>query len=83
MKTVPLSRRALEKRFKKELGRTIHQEMQRVKIEEFARRLIETNKNILEICYDMGFDDNKNISRIFQKEKGITPLQYRKSHSFV
>lgn len=81
LKTVPLSRRALEKKFKKETGRTIHQEIQRVKIDEFCRRLIDSNRNILEICYEMGLDSNKNISRIFQKEKGMTPNQYRKKYT--
>lgn len=76
---VPLSRRALEKRFKKEMGRTLHLEIQRVRIEEFAKRLIETNRSVLEIAIELGFDDNKNISRIFQKIKKMTPLQFRRN----
>jgi len=60
------------------MGHTLLHEIQRVKIDEYAKRLIESNKSILQIAIELGFDDNKNVSRIFQKMKGTSPLQYRR-----
>lgn len=77
---VPLSRRVLEKRFKKETGLPIYQYIQYYRVEKFTELLIRTDKPLSEIAMLCGFEDYKNVSRIFLKQKQITPLQYIKKY---
>ena len=78
VKFVPFSRRVLEKKFKEETGVTIYNYILRLRIEKFSEILITTDIPLIEAASSVGFNDYKNISRLFFKEKGITPFQYRK-----
>jgi len=73
-----LSIRSLQQRFRKTLNRSIHQEIRRNRVQQFAKTLLKTNHTIHKIAYDMGFDDINHISRIFRKEMMMTPIEYRK-----
>ncbi len=73
-----LSLRALQLRFRKVLNRSISQEIHRERIAEMCRQLLNTNFTIQQIGYRMEFDDIKHVSRIFKKETGMTPIEYRR-----
>lgn len=75
---VPLSRRILEIKFKEEMGITIYQYIIRMRIDHIANLLITTDKPMIEIVMQSGFNDSKNISRIFKKYKGCSPNEFRK-----
>lgn len=75
---VPLSRRILEIKFKEEMGITIYQYIIRMRIDHIANLLITTDKSLIEIVMQSGFNDSKNISRIFKKYKGCSPNEFRK-----
>lgn len=77
VKTTALSRRVLEKRFRKFLGRTILDEIHRVRTNQIAQMLVETNLSILEIAMTFGFQGTEHIARYFQKEKGLNLVSYR------
>ncbi|MDD5522888.1 MAG: DNA-binding transcriptional regulator [Kiritimatiellae bacterium] len=79
VKSVPMSRRLLYHRFKKVLGRSIHEEIIRAQVQYAAKMLSETDLPITEIAFKLGYPDAKNLSRIFRREKGITPTAYRKN----
>lgn len=81
LRSVPLSRRVLYKRFQKALGRSIYEEIRRTKMDYAARMLTETSLSINEISEKLGFTDAKNLARLFYKEKGITPFKYRMQYS--
>ncbi len=72
------ARRTLEKKFRVALGCTIHDQIRRTHVEQIARMLRETNLTIAEVASKMGFESEKNLSRYFRQEKGITPKEYRK-----
>ena len=78
LKATTLSRRVLEKRFRKILARSINEEIVRVRIAHFAKMLVDTNLNVTQISETLNFPSLKHVSRCFSKEKGMTPLQYRK-----
>lgn len=78
LKHLPLSRRALEKRFQQITGMPVYKYICNLRIEKFAEKLCETEKNITEIAFESGFTDTKNISRQFKLLKGVTPYEYRK-----
>ena len=74
---VPLSRRLLEYRFKKEFKVSIYQYLLQYRVDRFSELLIKTDKPLSELALMCGFDDYKNISRVFSKYKKMTPNQYR------
>ena len=46
-----------------------------------VRKLLEsTNKLISEIALETGFFDQSHLTRIFKKERGMTPGEYRRNH---
>lgn len=49
-----------------------------------AQMLLEnTNYNVKEISYIVGYDNPLYFSRIFSKQKGVSPSEYRKQLSFL
>lgn len=80
IKQVPLSRRALEKRFRETTGTGVYKYIYNLQIQKFAERLLETDKSIFEIALESGFNNSKNISRQFKQVKGCTPIEYRARH---
>lgn len=75
---VPLSRRLLESRFKKEMGTSIYDYIIRIRIEKIAELLSE-GKAVSEAAFELGLTDIKNVSRSFKKLMGCTPSEYREN----
>lgn len=80
-KAVALSRRSLYERFARMLGRSVHEEIKRVRVDRLARLLVSTDLSVAQIAARLGGTDMKNLSRYFKQDMGVTPLQYRKRHS--
>lgn len=74
----PFSRRNLEIRFKKAMKNTLYQYILNCRIERLAYLLIATELSLSELAIEVGFKDYTNISRLFKKYKGCTPIEYRK-----
>jgi LacI family transcriptional regulator len=75
-----LSRRALEKRFRDSLGRSVLDEIRRVRTDQIAQMLVETELPVAQIAERLGFADAQHIARYFRSAKAISPLAYRKLH---
>ncbi len=75
---VPLSRRLLESRFKKEMGTSIYDYTIRIRIEKIAE-LLRDGKTVSEAAFELGLTDIKNVSRSFKRLMGCTPSEYRDS----
>jgi transcriptional regulator GlxA family with amidase domain len=73
-----LSRRALERRFRREIGHSILQETRRLRTDRIARLLVETHLPIGQIADSLGFPDMQHFARYFRAEKRLSPLAYRK-----
>ena len=80
VKQVPLSRRVLEKKFKEETGESLYQYIQNYRIDQFTRLLITTDYSLFEAALQSGFENYKNVSRIFRKYKSLSPAEYRKRY---
>ncbi len=76
-----ISRRSLERRFKKATNNTVNEYIQRVKIEAAKKSLENGGKNITEVMFDVGYNDTKSFRGIFKKLTGMTPLDYRNKYS--
>ena len=77
---VPLSRRNLEIKFKEEMGTSIYQFIIDCRLEYFSHLLLTTKRTFYDLAIESGFKDCKNISRIFKKYRGITPVEYQEKH---
>jgi LacI family transcriptional regulator len=75
-----LSRRVLEKSFRKILGRSILHEIRRVRVGQICRMLVETNQPISAIALALGYAGVEHVARYFRMEKRMTPLGYRKRY---
>jgi len=77
VKASGVSRRVLEKRFKKSYGVSIYQEIRRARVILFARMLVESNRTVTEIAEHLGFVGIEHIPRYFKAQTGMTPREYR------
>jgi|WetSurMetagenome_2_1015567.scaffolds.fasta_scaffold32278_2 LacI family transcriptional regulator len=80
VKETSLSRRTLEKQFKKTIRRSIYDEIRLVRVELISKLLIETDMPISQIASLFSFTEAEHISRYFKKEKGVGLREFRKIH---
>lgn len=74
---VPVSRRMLERKFRKIVGRGIAEEIRRVRIERARRLLAETDLAMSALAVSAGFSNASHLSVAFRQETGFTPSHYR------
>lgn len=76
-----MGRRNLERRFKKATANTVVEYIQRVKIEAAKKNFENNRKNINEVMYDVGYNDNKAFRTTFKKITGLSPIDYRNKYN--
>ncbi|MFH5833375.1 GlxA family transcriptional regulator [Halalkalibaculum sp. DA3122] len=76
-----LSRRTLERRFKRATSNTVTEYVQRVKIEAAKKDLERTRKNVTEVMYEVGYSDTKSFRNLFRRITGLTPIEYREKYN--
>lgn len=64
--------------FRRETGQTFIRFLTGVRLENACRALRETDQSVTEISTRNGFSSQSYFIRIFRKNFGMTPLQYRK-----
>ena len=72
-----LSVSALERRFKKHLGKTPKQFINQVRLEHARKRIMETSRPIYEIAEESGFTDNSYFCKQFKTLFAIQPSKLR------
>ncbi len=77
---VPLSRRNLEMKFKEATGTSVYQFILDKKVDLISTELLTTDKDLLDNAIEMGFNDVRNVYRIFKKKTGYTPVSFRKKY---
>jgi LacI family transcriptional regulator len=77
LREVPLSRRVLERRFFKCVGRSPHAEILRVKLARVMQLLVESDLSIEAIAAMAGFEHPEYLSVAFKREMGVAPNFYR------
>jgi transcriptional regulator GlxA family with amidase domain len=76
-----LSRRNLERRFKRATSNTVVEYIQRVKIEAAKMSLELSRENVNEVMYKVGYNDTKAFRTTFKKITGLSPIQYRSKYN--
>jgi transcriptional regulator GlxA family with amidase domain len=77
---VALSRRNLERRFRKATSNSVVEYLQRVKIEAAKISLESSRENVNEVMYKVGYTDTKAFRTTFKKITGLSPLEYRNKY---
>lgn len=64
--------------FKRERGETIHNYINKVRLDNACRMLEQTKARISSIAEQTGYENEAYFSRVFKREIGLSPLAYRK-----
>lgn len=75
---ISLSRRKLERKFKKLLGRTVLEEIQNARIEQAKRLLLETDFLMGSVAKRSGFGTSGRMTIVFSEKNGMTPTEFRR-----
>jgi LacI family transcriptional regulator len=76
---VGLSRRALDARFVRLLGRTVHGEIVRARMAHVAELLTSTDWTLPQIAERLAFSHSEYMSVMFKKHTGTSPGAYRRT----
>jgi|APLak6261667961_1056064.scaffolds.fasta_scaffold00209_8 LacI family transcriptional regulator len=77
---VPMARTVLERKFKRLLGCTPHEQILRTKLARVRAMLAETDLPVALIAERTGFEHTEYLSVAFRRETGLTPRAYRTKH---
>jgi LacI family transcriptional regulator len=80
LKATLISRTALDFEFKKLLGRTAHEEIQRVQFQRVVELLVETDLPLATVAERAGFRHAEYMTYAFKHRFGIPPSEYREKH---
>ena len=63
--------------FRQRTGRTLSEYIVDIRLGYAARMLVDSDKNISEICYECGFNNLSNFNRTFKTKRHYTPRDFR------
>lgn len=66
--------------FKKQTGETLQDYITNYKVRLVEARLLHSDMRINEIANEIGFTDESHLNRIFKKQKGMSPGEFRKKN---
>lgn len=75
--TFPMSPRSLKRRFKKATGLTLIGYIHELRLKQAKLLLEESSQSLTEIAEAIGYADVSYFRRIFSRELGMTPAEYR------
>jgi LacI family transcriptional regulator len=78
VREIPMSRRAMDQKFLKVLGRTPAAEIQRAQVEVAKQMLSETDEPMARVALAAGFSNAKQLGAGFHRATGNTPSAYRR-----
>jgi len=76
--SVPMSRRRLHDAFIRHIGRSVADEITRLRIEHAKRLLAETSEKQHQVAVQSGFRNDARLVLVFTRVTGMTPGEYRK-----
>lgn len=77
-KGLPLCRRSINERFQAAMGRSIREELFRIRVDLAKERLLSTDQTVFQVALECGFVDPESMAKHFKSLLGCTPSQFRK-----
>ncbi|MDM1398996.1 helix-turn-helix transcriptional regulator [Myroides odoratimimus] len=78
-----ISKNYLGEYFKKQTGISLQDYILDYKLKLVETRLKYSNTRLKEIAFELGFNDESHLSKLFKKYKQMTPSQYKKEHQKI
>ncbi len=75
-----LSRRALEKAFREHVGRSVGEELGRIRLARVKELLTRGTISVADVAAAAGFHTPQYLNNVFRKATGLTPRKYRLAH---
>lgn len=75
--SIPMSRRRLHDAFLRFIGRSVADEVTRLRLNHAKRMLTETDAKHHQIASECGFSSESRLAVVFRREIGLTPGEYR------
>ena len=76
-KAVGYSKFHLNRKFAESTGLTIHRYIKKRRLEKAADKLIHTEKRIVEIAFEAGYESQQSFTFAFREQYYTTPMVYR------
>ena len=76
--SVPMSRRRLHDAFVRHIGRSVADEIARLRVEHAKRLLAETSEKQQQVAVQSGFRNDARLVLVFSRVTGMTPGEYRR-----
>ena len=67
--------------FKQRTGKNFTEYLNDFRIGKVTRLLVDSTKNVAEICFECGFNNISNFNRVFHNKKSCTPSNFREIYS--
>ena len=77
VESLAVSRSTLERWFQRVLGRSLNDEIVRVRVDRAAELLLTTHLTVEKISHLTGFAHVESMGRIFKRRQGLSPGRYR------
>ncbi|NLS97154.1 MAG: DNA-binding transcriptional regulator [Planctomycetaceae bacterium] len=74
---LPLSRSTLQRRFRRVLGRSVHDEILRIRLRRVQELLLDTELPLESVADKAGFAHRQYLGEVFKARTGYTLAQYR------
>ncbi len=74
---IGMSESKFSRYFRRATGNTFTDFVNRLRINRACQLLMETDRYITNVCYDVGFNNVANFNRRFLQLKGMTPKEFR------
>lgn len=73
-----MSESSFSRTFRRATGNSFTDFVNRLRINKACQLLMETDRYITNVCYDVGFNNVANFNRRFLQVKGMTPKEFRR-----
>jgi len=76
-----ISRWQMQRTFQALTGMDVGDYLRQYRLSHAAKELVESNRRLLDIALDVGFESQESFSRAFKSHFKQTPREYRKAHN--
>ena len=66
--------------YKKSCGKTINQRLTELRLQHAKELLVRSRQKLYEVANAVGYGDGKYFVKLFTRETGLSPRQYRARH---